>query len=105
MSAEIQWSAGEGVMPTWMAPKLPPPANTKAVFFGPAWSDTDKAPVAPLGRRVGERATRCSAGLIAAGQRDAPSTLFVRARSQRRPGERRDPYAVSYRLKDGCRNQ
>src|SRR6266567_7766698 len=30
-----------------MAPKLPPPANTKAVFAGPAWSDTDKVLFAP----------------------------------------------------------
>jgi hypothetical protein len=30
-----------------MAPKLPPPANTKAVFVGPAWFATDKALVAP----------------------------------------------------------
>src|SRR5437773_2098656 len=30
-----------------MAPKLPPPANTKAVFAGPAWSDTDKVLLAP----------------------------------------------------------
>jgi hypothetical protein len=30
-----------------MAPKLPPPANTKAVFVGPAWFATDKASVAP----------------------------------------------------------
>ena len=30
-----------------MAPKLPPPANTKAVFAGPAWLDTDKVLFAP----------------------------------------------------------
>src|ERR1700736_168076 len=30
-----------------MAPKLPPPAKTKAVFVGPAWLDTDKASVVP----------------------------------------------------------
>src|SRR5438876_5293527 len=30
-----------------MAPKLPPPANTKAVFAGLAWSDTDKVLLAP----------------------------------------------------------
>jgi hypothetical protein len=30
-----------------MAPKLPPPAKTKAVFTGAAWLDTDKAPGAP----------------------------------------------------------
>src|SRR5271165_5552359 len=30
-----------------MAPKLPPPANTNAVFADPVWSDTDKAGVAP----------------------------------------------------------
>jgi hypothetical protein len=26
-----------------MAPKLPPPANTKAVFTRPSWVDADKA--------------------------------------------------------------
>src|ERR1700730_10928823 len=31
-----------------MAPKLPPPANTKAVLVGPAWFATDKASVAPV---------------------------------------------------------
>src|SRR6202043_3865037 len=36
-----------------MAPKLPPPAKTKAVFAGPAWLDRDKAPGAPRSR--GER--------------------------------------------------
>src|SRR5712672_3349533 len=30
-----------------MAPKLPPPANTKAVFAGTAWFDTDKVLFAP----------------------------------------------------------
>src|SRR6476646_2647689 len=34
-------------MPTWMAPKLPPPANTKAVLAGAAWSDIDKVLLAP----------------------------------------------------------
>src|SRR6202035_1749005 len=43
-----------------MAPKLPPPAKTKAAFAGPAWLDRDKAPGAPRSR--GERrrdARRC----------------------------------------------
>src|ERR1700722_2061521 len=31
-----------------MAPKLPPPARTKAVVLGPAWLDGDKASVAPV---------------------------------------------------------
>src|ERR1700722_8851472 len=31
-----------------MAPKLPPPARTKAVVLGPAWLDKDKASVAPV---------------------------------------------------------
>jgi hypothetical protein len=30
-----------------MAPKLPPPASTKAVLAGAAWLDTDKASGAP----------------------------------------------------------
>src|SRR5260370_17818533 len=30
-----------------MAQKLPPPANTKAVFAGTAWFDTDKVLFAP----------------------------------------------------------
>src|ERR1700722_3943917 len=51
MSAEIPCAASECIMPTWMAPKLPPPANTKAVLAalvaGATESDTDKAPAAP----------------------------------------------------------
>jgi hypothetical protein len=34
-----------------MAPKLPPPANTKAVFTRPSWTDADKA-LLSLYRRV-----------------------------------------------------
>ena len=41
MSAAMPWAASECSMPTWMAPKLPPPANTKAVFDGPISSRTD----------------------------------------------------------------
>src|SRR6266404_8510583 len=37
-----------------MAPKLPPPANTKAVFAA-EWSDTDKETVAPATRVGGTR--------------------------------------------------
>jgi hypothetical protein len=29
-------------MPTWIAPKLPPPANTNAVFFALASADADR---------------------------------------------------------------
>src|SRR6202035_2086852 len=37
-----------------MAPKLPPPANTKAVLAGPAWLGRDKVSFAP-GTGVGRR--------------------------------------------------
>src|ERR1700722_14814368 len=43
----MPWAASECIMPTWMAPKLPPPANTRAVLAGPAWSDRDKVSFAP----------------------------------------------------------
>ena len=47
MSAEIPFAASECIMPTWMAPKLPPPAKTKAVLRGPAGLDPDKVCSAP----------------------------------------------------------
>src|SRR6266436_9634368 len=41
-----------------MAPKLPPPANTKAVFAGTAWFDTDKVLFAPaIGTLANSHAT------------------------------------------------
>jgi hypothetical protein len=41
-----------------MAPKLPPPANTKAVFAGTAWFDTDKVLFAPaIGALANSHAT------------------------------------------------
>src|SRR5258707_8071318 len=58
-----------------MAPKLPPPAITKAVLEGPAWSDTDKVLLRSRCRRV--EVTRRSGGVIAADRQAAPSTLVV----------------------------
>src|SRR4029453_13744198 len=43
MSAEMPWAASDCSMPTWIAPKLPPPANTKAVLAGLLSPDADKA--------------------------------------------------------------
>src|SRR5260370_39810014 len=41
-----------------MAPKLPPPANTKAVFAGAAWFDMDKVLFAPaIGALANSHAT------------------------------------------------
>src|ERR1700692_4970340 len=57
-----------------MAPKLPPPAKTKAVFAGPAWLDRDKAAGAP-GLEAKGHAT--FGGVIAAENVVASSTLVV----------------------------
>src|SRR6266851_10357926 len=65
-----------------MAPKLPPPANTKAVFAGPAWLDTDKPRALPARLRT---ATRRSDAIIAAENGAAPSTLVVGGGSIRAP--------------------
>src|SRR6185312_7082653 len=40
MSAVMPWAASECSMPTCMAPKLPPPASTNAVFASPISSRT-----------------------------------------------------------------
>src|SRR5262249_25612924 len=41
MSAATPCAASDFSMPTWIAPKLPPPANTKAVLTWLAASDAD----------------------------------------------------------------
>src|SRR5882724_6915196 len=65
-----------------MAPKLPPPANTKAVFAGLAWFNTDKETLAPATRVGGARGVL--AGFVA-GDRGVYHSLH------RRPRERGDP--------------
>src|SRR5438132_8209647 len=65
-----------------MAPKLPPPANTKAVFAGLAWFNTDKETLAPTTRVGGARGVL--AGFVA-GDRGVYHSLH------RRPRERGDP--------------
>src|SRR3954471_11882261 len=69
-------------MPTWMAPKLPPPAKTKAVLAGPAWSDADKVLLRSPHRRVGER-PRGVCGRYSSPTRAALSTLALEVRHLR----------------------
>jgi hypothetical protein len=58
-----------------MAPKLPPPANTKAVLAEPAWLDADKPLTPPISPRHESRTAL--AELIAGSNRVASSRLVV----------------------------
>src|ERR1700728_2088046 len=90
-----------------MAPKLPPPANTKAVFAGLAWLGTDNPRSLPISMRR-QSATRRSAASIAARQRTARSTMFVawagyscrRRRRVRVPALRRNTERAVHRVRD-----
>src|SRR6266404_4659854 len=62
-----------------MAPKLPPPANTKAVFAGLAWFNTDKETLAPATRVGGARGVL--AGFVA-GDRGVYHSLHRRPRER-----------------------
>src|SRR6266404_3249624 len=64
-----------------MAPKLPPPANTKAVFAGLAWFNTDKETLAPATRVGGARGVL--AGFVA-GDRGVYHSLHRRPRERAR---------------------
>jgi hypothetical protein len=59
-----------------MAPKLPPPANTKAVFAGLLWLDTDKASLAP-GIAAPAKSRAAFDSVIAAENQAAPSIVGV----------------------------
>src|SRR5262245_39490266 len=63
MSAVMPWAASDCSMPTWIAPKLPPPARTNAVLTGLAASDADTASSPP---RHAKRAAL--GGIIAVGE-------------------------------------
>jgi hypothetical protein len=94
-------------MPTWMAPKLPPPANTKAVFAGLGWSDTDKASVAPgiaalarthatVGSAYSSAGVRCTINVCEA-------VTVIPTRSRRTPDHTPRPVDQSDRV-DAFRN-
>src|SRR6266576_6345985 len=62
-----------------MAPKLPPPANTKAVFAGLAWFNTDKETLAPATRVGGARGVLAE---FVAGDRRVYHSLHRRPRER-----------------------
>src|SRR6516225_10450723 len=84
MSALTPCLASECIMPTWIAPKLPPPASTRAVVARPECSGIAKAVTSP---RSGASQRAPLGELIAAAQREVLP-------SQRHPG-RASPRAAS----------
>src|ERR1700722_19846787 len=90
MSAEIPCAASECIMPTWMAPKLPPPANTKAVLAalgaGATESDTDKPRPLPHSARWRKATRRLGRFIAAEGYAAILPMIVIPGRAEREPG-------------------
>src|SRR3569832_1473252 len=93
MSASMPRAASACIMPTWMAPKLPPPASTKAVLGGPACRGGDKDVLAPRTPRHGA----ARANLAPAYSRETES-VGIKNGCVASPRGRREARAVAYRL-------